>query len=333
MVVKQAFLTSEIQRVTAFLTANDLEFDVRSNQTLYVEEHDVIIGTISSLDYLIECLAIDKNYRGENLAGLLVSEMLSLLRQRKIYHYLVYTKSLYIPLFESMNFTLLANTSVVCILEGGSGSIQEEIAVLQRRIASRASLETDFGAIVVNCNPITLGHYGLIENAAKKHRHLLVFVVEEDLSVFSYKERFSLVWLALAELENVIVLPSTQYIVSRLTFPSYFLKSMDDREEEHARLDGLIFKNYFMKELHISKRYVGTETDPFMVKYNAILKTALGDQLEIIQRYQKNGVTISASIVRKLLMENKIEEALSYVPIPTRPLLREIAKTKVWPHV
>ena len=333
MVVKQALLPSEIQRVTDFLAQNDLGFDARVTETLYIEIDDQIVGTVSRLDYLIECLAVDKHYRGENLAGLLVTEILASLRAHQLYHYLVYTKAIYIPVFEAMNFTLLASTGSVCILEAGLESILDEIAGLKRRIIGKAALDSDFGAIVVNCNPITLGHYGLIETAAKKHRHLLVFVVEEDLSMFSYKERFSLVWLALADLENVIVLPSTKYIVSQLTFPSYFLKTMDEREEEHAKLDALIFKNYFMKELHITKRYVGTEMDPFMVKYNAILKTTLGDQLDIIQRYQKDGVTISASIVRKLMLEGKIEEALGYVPQPTRPLLRELAKVKVRQHV
>jgi [citrate (pro-3S)-lyase] ligase len=142
--------------------------------------------------------------------------------------------------------------------------------------------------------------------------------------MFSFKERISLVYLATQAFENVLVLPSTKYIVSSLTFPGYFLKSMDEKEEEHARLDAILFKNYFMKELNLAKRYVGTERDPFMIKYNSILKSAMAERLEIIPRFLKDGVPISASIVRELILNNRLEEALAYVPEATRSLLRAI---------
>lgn len=331
MEIKQALLRVEVERVKDFLATFDLGYDIRATETIYAEEDGRIIGTVSRTDYLIECLGVDRTRRGENLAGQLVSQILSNLREQKIYHTLVYTKTEYIDVFEAMNFRMLASTEKVAILEGGNASIHDEIAVLKQTIKNKWMLSANpsgFGAIVVNCNPITLGHYYLIEKAASLHEHLIVFVVEEDRSMFSFKERFSLIYLALSSLENVIAVPSTKYIVSNLTFPSYFLKSMDEREEEHAKLDALIFKNYFMKELSISKRYVGTETEPFMIKYNHILKTALGAHLEIIPRLQKDGVNISASRVRTLILQNRIEEALPFVPEATRSLLRAISKGK-----
>jgi [citrate (pro-3S)-lyase] ligase len=330
MDVKQALLRIEIDRVKTFLTSFDLGFDERVTETLYVEADGKIVGTVSRLDHLIECLAVDPSYQGENLSGLLVGTLLGRMRECGIFHYLVFTKTVYAPVFESLNFRRLAATPVVCILEGGSDSLSDALGDLKHRIRSKwpGNDPADTAAIVVNCNPITLGHFGLIETAASRHERLLVFVVEEDLSLFSYTERFSLVYLALAPLENVLVLPSTKYVVSNLTFPSYFLKTMDEREEEHARLDAILFRDYFMKELDISKRYLGTESDPFMIKYNAILQNALGPQVEIIQRFEKDGVTISASIVRRLILENRIEEALDFVPPATRGLLKKLAEDK-----
>jgi len=329
--IKQALLDSEIARVKTFLALFDLEYDKRATETLYVEDENQIVGTVSRLDHLIECLAVDEHYRGENLAGLLISEMLVRFREAHIYHYMVYTKANYIHFFESMNFHCLAATDKVAILEGGIGSIQTEISAIKQKMQSKwgQPLESlDIASMVVNCNPITAGHLGLIQLVAEKHQKMVLFVVEEDRSMFSFKERISLVYLATQAFENVLVLPSTKYIVSSLTFPGYFLKSMDEKEEEHARLDAIIFKNYFMKELNLAKRYVGTERDPFMIKYNAILKAALGDQLEIISRFLKNGVPISASIVRELILNNRLEEALAYVPEATRSLLRAIVKDR-----
>ncbi|MDD3842416.1 MAG: hypothetical protein WC296_00305 [Candidatus Izemoplasmatales bacterium] len=331
MIIKQALLDGEIAKVKAFLLTNDLRFDERVTETLYIEVGNQIIGTVSRTDYLIECLAVDKLYRGENIAGLLTDAILSSMRKERIYHYFVYTKTEYIPIFQAMNFRLLAKTDNVCIFEGGSESIDSEIAELRHRIENKWSISmlgNDFGAIVVNCNPITMGHYQLIEYAAKKHDHLIVLVVEEDFSMFTYRERFGLVWLALANLENVIVLPSTKYIVSNLTFPGYFLKSMDEREEEHAKLDAQIFKSFFLKGLCIAKRYVGTETDQFMIKYNNILKTTLDERLEIIPRFQVDGINISASVVRKLILENRIDDALRLVPRATWGMFRALAQEK-----
>ena len=49
------------------------------------------------------------------------------------------------------------------------------------------------GAIVMNCNPFTLGHLYLIEYAAKEVDQLFIFVVEEDASFFSFDDRIMLV--------------------------------------------------------------------------------------------------------------------------------------------
>ena len=43
-------------------------------------------------------------------------------------------------------------------------------------------------------------------------------IKEEDLSMFSFKERMSMLYLATSHLNNVIVIPSGEYIISSLTF-------------------------------------------------------------------------------------------------------------------
>lgn len=49
------------------------------------------------------------------------------------------------------------------------------------------------GAIVMNCNPFTLGHRYLVEYAAAQCDVLHLFVVEEDRSMFSSQVRLRLV--------------------------------------------------------------------------------------------------------------------------------------------
>ncbi len=328
--IKQAILTKEKELVKNFLAGYDLGYS-NLDESYYMDDQEGIIATLSLDGNILKGLATNPTYRGENLAGELVGFAINLLRERSIYSYHVFTKSEYIFVFSSMGFRLLADTGKVAFMEGGVDHIEEVIHDIQKQAESHFGIALknhDIGTIVVNCNPITLGHYQLIENASKDHEYLLVFVVETDESTFTYKERFSLVYLALKPLANVLVLPSTNYIVSKSTFPSYFLKRLDDREKEHAMLDALIFKHYFMPLLNIRLRHVGTETDAVMVAYNTILKETLGNQLKEIERYRQDEVIISASLVRRLMNENKIDEALTYVPNAIRPLLRGIMMEK-----
>ena len=180
----------------------------------------------------------------------------------------------------------------------------------------------------MNGNPITNGHVYLIEEASKNHKMVVLFVVEEDKSEFTFKERFSMAYLSTMRLGNVCVIPSSKYIVSSSTFPSYFLKNETEVSEQYSLIDALIFKEYFIKNLFIKKRYVGSETINKMVNYNNILKQVLEDKLEIINRLQENEEVISASKVRSLLKEGKIEEALKYTPQETAFILRNLASEK-----
>ena len=157
---------------------------------------------------------------------------------------------------------------------------------------------------------------------------VVLFVVEEDKSEFTFKERFSMAYLSTMRLGNVCVIPSSKYIVSSSTFPSYFLKNETEVSEQYSLIDALIFKEYFIKNLFIKKRYVGSETINKMVNYNNILKQVLEDKLEIINRLQENEEVISASKVRSLLKEGKIEEALKYTPQETAFILRSLASEK-----
>jgi [citrate (pro-3S)-lyase] ligase len=328
--IKQALLAEEKEQIRLFLLSNDLGFDFHDD-AYFIEEDEKIIATLSLDGHIIKGLAIDVHYRGMNIAGELLSHAIAILSNRNLYSYHVFTKSIYVDLFTSMGFRLLADSGKVAFMEGGVDKIEDVILGYQKRIENTFGIkikDNDLGTIVVNCNPMTLGHYQLIEASAAKHDFLIVFVVETDESTFTYKERFSLVYLALKPLNNVLVLPSTNYIVSKSTFPSYFLKALDEREYEHAKLDALIFKKYFMPLLNLSMRHVGTESEPVMVAYNQILKDTLGEKLQEIPRFSQNGVVISASLVRRFMYEHRIEEALSFVPHSIRPLLKAIMEEK-----
>ena len=319
MVIKEVILPSEKQKIVDFLAKYNLNYEQNIDQTIYLEDGDKVVATVSASKYIIKCLAADPAYRSENYAATLVSEMIKRLHMQGIYYYQVFTKAEYRVIFESLGFKSLLDTEKVSVLEGGDGDIQTEIKKMQTQIKYGFGIKFpaenyDVACIVINGNPFTNGHLQLVEYASKRHEFVLVFVLEEEGSEFSFKERFSMAYLATKPCRNVMVLPSSRYVVSKATFPSYFLKSVDESTQEYATYDAMIFTKYFMPQLSIVKRYVGTETVDYMSVYNQTLSKVLGDKLEIVPRFEENGQVISARAVRKMLDEGKFEEAMQYIP-------------------
>lgn len=332
MIIKEAFLKEELIKIEKFLEKFSLKLDNNLTKTIYIENENLdIIGTISCQDYIIKDLAVDPNYQSENLASVLVNEILNYFRLNNIYNYQVFTKPIYEQVFVSLGFKEIVKTDKVIMLEGGISNINDKIKEIKNIINNRfgeINETSDIACIVMNGNPITNGHVYLIEEASKNHKMVVLFVVEEDKSEFTFKERFSMAYISTMRLGNVCVIPSSKYVVSSSTFPSYFLKNETEVSEQYSLIDALIFKEYFIKNLFIKKRYVGSETINKMVNYNNILKQVLEDKLEIINRLQENEEVISASKVRSLLKEGKIEEALKYTPQETAFILRNLASEK-----
>ncbi len=158
------------------------------------------------------------------------------------------------------------------------------------------------GAIVMNCNPFTNGHRYLVEYASNKVDKLIVFVVEEDKSYYPFAQRLEMVKQGVEDIENVIVVPSGRYIISKETFAQYFEKE-DAIDVEDMDYDIYLFGDVVAKNLGISKRFVGDEpTDMVTAKYNERMKEILpefGVDVEIIERKQIDGDVISATKVRE----------------------------------
>lgn len=174
------------------------------------------------------------------------------------------------------------------------------------------------GAIVMNGNPFTNGHLYLIETAAKKVDMLYVFVVQEDRSVFPFRERFRLVKEGTKHLSNVKVLPSGQYMISASTMPGYFKKEELQNTKLDASMDLEIFSRHIAPALNITVRFVGEEPlDHFTRQYNESMKELFpqyGIELVEIKRKETDGKVISASRVRSLLKEEKWEGIRRLVP-------------------
>jgi len=318
--LKDIILDVEIQKVKALLKQNGLSYEDHVNHTIGLFDGDLLIATGSLDDNVIKMLAVDVKYQGEHHLSTILTKLISILNQERKYKFFVYTKPNNKKFFLDYNLFLIYEDQHILFFENKIDTIVETLHELKYQLnLSRGST----ASLVMNCNPMTNGHLYLIETAAKSHDHVLIFLVEENKSFFPFDVRFKIVKKALKKLKNVKVIPSTPYIISTATFPTYFSKTVNESTLLYTTLDIHIFKTYFMNILGIDYRYVGTEPlDPLTNIYNETMKQILGDQLVIIERLKNHEVAISASFIRTLAKERKYEEIKKLVPQATYQFLK-----------
>lgn len=181
------------------------------------------------------------------------------------------------------------------------------------------------GAIVMNCNPFTYGHRYLIEQALMMIDFLIIFVVQEDKSLFSFGERFAMVCESVKDLKCVMAVPSGPYILSKTTFPEYFIKEADEDIVQNAENDITFFAEQIAPHLNIRYRFVGEEPEDMVTnEYNLAMKRILPKyDIELIEvpRKEQGGKCISASLVRECLENNDIDQLKTLVPESARKIL------------
>ena len=295
--------------------------DKDTDQTVTVWEGESLIATGSRKGNLLKCIAVDPAHRGEDLTAAVLSRLRNDAFQAGYKHLFLYTKPENLQMFEGLFFYPIAQTDTVLLMEDRRNGIREFLDSLPEALPGEK-----IGAAVMNCNPFTLGHRYLIETAAKECDHVYVFVLSEDQSRFSAKDRMEMVRLGTKDLGNVTVLPTGPYLISSATFPTYFLKDREQAAQIHCRLDIEIFTKYFVPRFGITHRYVGTEPlSPMTAQYNEALKTYLKDiTLREVSRLEKEDAPVSASRVRSLLDAG--EDISPYVPQSTYQYLTQGGK-------
>ena len=193
-----------------------------------------------------------------------------------------------------------------------------------------ANISPKVGAIVMNCNPFTLGHRYLVEQALKQCDKLVVFVVEEDKSMFPFADRIKLVKENLSDLENVSVMPSGQFIISSRTFSEYFNKESLQERSIDTSLDVTLFANDIAPCMNITARFAGAEPfDSVTRQYNESMSRILpqyGIKFIEIPRLKSEGEEISASKARELLKTRQFDKLKKLVPEKTLKYLKEFVE-------
>ena len=327
------------RRIEQFLGDNGLRLDdVDYYATLVDETTDEIVAGGGLKGGVIKCVAVADGHKGEAVANQIVSHLIAQANADGHQCVKLFTKPQNQRMFESMSFRLLAEAPKAILMETGIGGIRrysEELESEKGKVKSEESngklhhnntstphpIMPPSGIIIMNCNPFTLGHRYLIEQAAQQVETLYILVVKEDCSMFSYDERKAIISRGVADLDNVVVCDGSEYSISATTFPTYFLKCLSDASDTQMTLDIDLYRRHIAPALGATVRFVGTEPDdPLTRRYNELMKSMLPDVREVA-RLEKNGVVVSASRVRKAIVENHLAQAARLVPPTTVPYI------------
>ena len=206
---------------------------------------------------------------------------------------------------------------------GSKSFINEELEAYKKTLRQK---KVQIGALVMNCNPFTLGHLHLVEYAAARVTKLYIFVVEEDKSEFPFADRIELVKLGVKDFSNVEVLPSGKFIISQTTFSGYFSKASLQDVQVDSSQDVEIFATEIAPTLGITIRFAGEEPkDNVTRQYNETMKELLprhGVEFCEIPRKNFGDEPISASSVREALKAGDFDKIKNLVPETTFIYLR-----------
>ena len=93
-----------------------------------------------------------------------------------------------------------------------------------------------------------------------------MFVVEEDLFLFPFEERFQLIKKGTDDLSNIMIVPSGDFILSRNNFQEFFSKRNDGAVAFNVEYDIKVFADYIAEPLHITHRFVAEEHKNKLIK-------------------------------------------------------------------
>ncbi len=316
--VTQLLSSGDRALAKAFIEAQGLTFEPGFDDLAGAFEDGVLVACGARAGDVLKMIAIDPARQSGSLLGEVAGELVRLGFAAGHDGMFVFTHPGNATSFEALGFELLASHAKVALLEFG-GRFAAWLAStrsLVRPIAESGGA----GAVVVNCNPFTLGHRFLVEEAARRVGTLYVFVAREDRSAFPFEARLRLVREGTRDLANVVVLDTSRYAVSAVTFPAYFLGRADPVAEIQMELDATLFGARIAPAFGITRRFFGTE--PYCATtraYNAAMRRVLpGLGVEPVELARKTAgqAAISASAVRAALSTGD-EAALPALVPPT----------------
>ncbi|MCI6030935.1 [citrate (pro-3S)-lyase] ligase [Dialister succinatiphilus] len=329
----EIFLTdpSEKAKVIEFLKGFDLTFTGNIDYTMGLYDDGQLIGTGSLGGRVMRDIAISEKYQKKGLTRRIIRNLQGESYRRGVTGNQIFTKPKNVPIFEHMGFKCVAVAEpYAALLEKGTDTLEDYLSRVRAILGTGEGKNR--GAIVMNCNPFTLGHRSLVEYAHNNCDEVIIFAVQEDRSIFPFSDRFSLIKQGVRDMKGVEVISGGDFIISNATFPTYFIKGTDELAAQ-TKLDATVFATRIAPALNITVRFVGEEpTDKTTLAYNNAMREVFaqnGIELKEIPREQKGNQIVSASSVRRALADDDWETVYRMVPKTTLIYLKSPAGQEV----
>ena len=279
------------------------------------DESGSLTGCGALAGHTLKQLAVTPEAEGQGVMASVLSALIGEAHARGEHRLFLCTKPDNRKMFSSMGFYTLISTEDALLMENRRDGLEDYLSSLPR-------YEGVCGAVVCNCDPFTLGHRHLIEYAASQCDHLYVFAVSESGSMFSPAERLEMIQRGTADIPDCHVFGSDLYLVSRATFPAYFIRDEEKADLVKSDLDIELFGTRIAPALYITKRFAGEEPYSAVTKaYNERMKELLpehGIAFCEIPRYEG----ISAGKVRSLIRKGDLEAVREMVPETTYEIIQ-----------
>ena len=257
--------------------------------------------------HTIKQLAVSPDCEGQGGMAAVLTALISEASAGGTNRLFLCTKPQNLSMFRSLGFHVVIETEDAVLLENRRDGLKSFLDSIPK-------YEGLCGCVVCNCDPFTLGHRHLIGYAASNCNHLYVFAVSERGSMFSPEERLEMIKKGTADIKNCHVFESGMYLISRATFPAYFIRDEEHAEAVKSDLDLELFCRKIAPALDIKIRFAGEEPFSAVTRaYNERMKELLpAHGIEFCEIPRLDG--ISAGKVRSLVEEGKTDQIKEMVP-------------------
>ena len=313
----------EMEKMEEFLKGEGLRRDRNLDYSCGIYDGNHELAAVGScFKNTLRCLAVSKKYRGQGLMNRIVTHLMEVQVLRGNTRVFLYAKYESADSFRNLGFYEIAEASgTMVFMENKKQGFARYLEGLKADgPAGRQGGENRVAAVVMNANPFTLGHLYLAERAASENERLHLFMVSEDDSLIPFSVRKRLIMEGTRHLPNVTYHDSGPYLISSAVFPSYFQRDEADAVKSQGRLDAAVFIK-IAGALGVNRRYIGEEPFSAMTGiYNEILMETLpkaGISCIQIPRIKRDGVPVSASLVRTIIRREAWRELEGLVPEST----------------
>ncbi|NNN45274.1 MULTISPECIES: [citrate (pro-3S)-lyase] ligase [Vibrio] len=322
--------------ITEFLAGYGLGVDADVERFVVAKSQDQIIACGGLAGNILKSIAIDPVLHGSGFSLRLMTELTAMAYEMDRFELFLFTKPENIKLFRNSGFYPIAYADDKLVLMENS---QTNLSNFINELKKDKKTGKKIGSIVMNANPFTLGHQYLVEVAAAQCDWLHVFIVSEEGCGFSYTDRFNMIVMGTENITNITLHKSSNYIISKATFPTYFIKDKCLIDYCHTAIDLNLFRHHIAPALGITHRFVGSEPECMVtnyynqqMKYRLTVEELTSPVVNVVEVARKctSGQPISASTVRGLLKKGEWELLSYFLPITSIDYLHQHPTWFAW---